>query len=322
MGQPKTKTPEFELFSAEQLLDNTVTDFELYLKLSEHLVLYSSHGYHWEKRELEDLLREGHKNFIIKAEDLPKVKMYAEMAKLPEIDKHEEPAQRIHSIEQVGASFTRALFEGEITETCVDKAKQLGNSIVQCLKEDQKSILHISELASHDYYTYHHSIRVATYAVAIALEMGQKDEQQLNELALGAIFHDIGKKYLPLSLLHKAGTLTEEEWAQIRSHPELGRESIKELSFGHVPAEIIIHHHEKLDGTGYPHALEGDAILPEVQIVTLADVFDALTSVRSYQKKRSNFNALDFIKQKMLGEKISRDTFKALVASLAEKEPD
>ena len=172
----------------------------------------------------------------------------------------------------------------------------------------------------HDFYTYHHSIRVATYAVAIALEMGLKEEDSLNELALGAIFHDIGKKYLPISLLHKTGQLNEEEWAQIRSHPELGRDSTKNLAFGHVPSEIIIHHHEKLDGSGYPHGLENEAIMTEVQIVTLADVFDALTSVRSYQKKRTNFGALDFIKQKLLGEKIAREPFKALISSLADKE--
>ena len=148
MGLPKKKDDnEFKTFSAEQLLDNTVTDFDLYLQLSDHLVLYSGHGYLWEKRELEDLIREGHKDFIIKAEDLPKIRMYREMAKLPEVDQKEAPKERIHSIEQVGAAFTRALFEGEITETCVDKAKQLGSSIVNCLQEDPKSILHISELA-------------------------------------------------------------------------------------------------------------------------------------------------------------------------------
>ena len=96
-----------------------------------------------------------------------------------------------------------------------------------------------------------------------------------------------------------------------------GAESIAESNLPHVPREIILHHHEKLDGSGYPHGLEKGTLLPEVQIATLADVFDALTSSRTYQNKRSRFEALDFMKSKMIGPKLPFDAFSALISCLS-----
>ncbi|MEI6399510.1 MAG: HD domain-containing phosphohydrolase, partial [Pseudomonadota bacterium] len=83
-----------------------------------------------------------------------------------------------------------------------------------------------------------------------------------------------------------------------------------------VCREIVVHHHERLNGSGYPHGLTKDSLLPEVQIATLADVFDALTSSRSYQNKRSRFEALDFIRHRLLRTDIAVDPFKALVECL------
>src|SRR5690606_10841148 len=95
-----------------------------------------------------------------------------------------------------------------------------------------------------------------------------------------------------------------------------GFEAVADSILSHVPREIILHHHEKLDGSGYPDQLDARSLLPEVQIATLADVFDALTSSRCYQNKRTRYEGLDFIKHKMLGAKISKEAFKALVECL------
>lgn len=316
----KSQNEEFEDFSVERLLDNTKTDFELFLCIDDHIIQYAGNGYKWEKREIEDLLRNGYASFLIQPQDLPKARMYLQMSKLPEIDTQQAPKERINSITQVGANFTKALFEGEVTEATVEKAKELGGSLINCLREDNNSIVHISELASHDYYTYHHSIRVASFAVSVAIELGISNEDKLQKIALGAIFHDIGKKHIPVSVLHKSGALTEAEWQQIQTHPKLGVEAVADIKLGHIPVEIIGHHHEKLDGSGYPDKLEGISLLPEVQIATIADIYDALTSTRSYQKKRSSFEALDFMKHKLVGDKLSHEIFSALVSCLSEKD--
>jgi HD-GYP domain-containing protein (c-di-GMP phosphodiesterase class II) len=105
----------------------------------------------------------------------------------------------------------------------------------------------------------------------------------------------------------------------MRAHPERGAEEIEKSILSYVPREIILHHHEKRDGTGYPHALGKNELIDEVQIATLADIFDALTSNRSYQVSRSKYDALGFIKEKMLDTQVSPDAFKALISCLSNK---
>lgn len=308
---------EFAKFPVERLVDNSVTDFDLFIQLENHFILYSGNGYKWDRQELTELLGCGHNNFFIRKGDLRKADMYRTMIQLPNIHKDLAPPERLQSIEQVGAKFIECLYEGEITEACVTKAQDLGTSIVETLLEDSTAIAALSGLADHDYYTYYHSIRVSAYAVAIAIGMGCADQKLLRSIALGGIFHDIGKKDIPLTVLNKAGPLTEAEWKMMRSHPEGGHSKVLDTILEHVPREIIIHHHEKLNGSGYPHGLDRGSLLTEVQIATVADIFDALTSSRSYQTRRSRYEALDFIKHRLLGEEIHPDTFKALVNGLA-----
>ncbi len=303
-------------FPLEKILDNSTTDFDLFLTIENHVVLYGSEPYHWQRRELENLLKHGYRHFLIRSEDEAKAKMYLQLAQLPLIDKNQAPPERIQSIEQVGAAFTKCLYEGDITPSCIEKAKVIADSLVGCIAEDPGCIKMLSGLGDHDYYTYYHSVRVATYTVAIAIQLGQSDPNLLREIALGGIFHDIGKKDVPLTVLNKTGPLTDDEWQKMRSHPEQGLNEVTDSILSHVPREIILHHHEKLDGSGYPHGLNKDSLLYEVQIATLADIFDALTSSRAYQQKRTRYEALDFIKHNLLKDKISAETYKALIACL------
>src|SRR5690606_7314859 len=152
----------------------------------------------------------------------PRAKMYEQIAKLPEIEKTQAPKERIQTIEQIGAKFIQCLYEGELTPACVAKAETIASSLVECLEEEQSAVKHLSVLADHDYYPCFPSGRVAAYAVAIAIGMGQRDTNQLKAIALGGIFHDIGKKNVPLSVINKAGPLTEAEWKMMKSHPEQG----------------------------------------------------------------------------------------------------
>ncbi|SME89006.1 HD-GYP domain-containing protein [Pseudobacteriovorax antillogorgiicola] len=312
---PQTRN-SYDVFSVDRITDNSVTDFDLFLDLSETIILYAASGYKWLKDELESLLKNGYGEFLIRKKDSRKAGMYCQLNKIPKIDNELPPYERIKSIEQVGSQFVQCLYDGEITEACIGKAETIARSIANCVGEDKSCIKAISGLADHDYYTYFHSIRVSTYAVAIATEMGLTDEAKIQEIAIGGIFHDIGKKDVGLDIVNKSGALTDEEWTKMRSHPQYGHESIRDSALEFVPQEIILHHHEKLDGSGYPHGMDKKNLLPEVQIATLADVFDALTSTRSYQNKRSRFEALDFMKHKMIGAKLPVEPFKALISCL------
>lgn len=307
----------FAAFGVERLLDNSLTDFDLFVKVGAHFILYSGNGYKWERSELEGLLRNGYQSLWIHPSQSNKAVVYEKINSLPKLARDLAPQQRINSIQDIGAAFTKYLYEGELTEACIHKADGLANELVACVQEDPSCIREISGLADHDMYTFLHSIRVATYATAIAVKMGISDHAHLKLIAMGGIFHDIGKAAVPLTVINKQGPLLETEWAQMKSHPLLGFERVKDSLLNHVSREIIVHHHERLNGSGYPHGLDSTAILPEVQIATLADIFDALTSSRSYQNKRTRFEALDFIKNRLLKSDVSPEVFKGLIACLA-----
>jgi putative nucleotidyltransferase with HDIG domain len=303
-------------FALEWIKDNSTTDFDLYIKVQDHTIVYGSKGYHWFRQELMDLMSMGIREFYHRTEEEKYAKNYIKMATLPQIDKNLAPKERILSIQEIGAEFTQYLHEAEITESCKHKAEVLAESLVGCILEDPTSVKALSGLGDRDQYTLVHSIRVAAYITAIAKQMGMTDEAKLKQLAVGGIFHDVGKKAVPKELITKAGVLTDAEWKIMRSHPELGKKEMDQSKLDFIQKEIILHHHEKIDGSGYPHGLTKASLLPEVQIAVVADIFDALSSSRSYQQKRTRYEALDFMKHKLLDTEIDREAFRGLVACL------
>lgn len=133
-----------------------------------------------------------------------------------------------------------------------------------------------------DPYTAGHQVRVA----ALAKELGVRlnlDPQRLAGLETAAILHDIGKIYVPAEFLAKPGTLREAEMSLMKYHPEIGHQIIRDIPFAMPVAEVILQHHERLDGSGYPRGLSGDEILPEARILAVSDVFEAMSSYRPYR---------------------------------------
>ncbi len=137
-------------------------------------------------------------------------------------------------------------------------------------------------IESADSYTFGHCERVATYSTAVARELGS-DEGQLTAIRLGAYLHDVGKVRVPHEILNKPGKLTDEEFEVIKHHPVWGLELLATIEFPWDIKPMIRSHHEKYDGTGYPDRLRGDEIPLSAQIVCIADVYDAMTTSRSYR---------------------------------------
>lgn len=133
-----------------------------------------------------------------------------------------------------------------------------------------------------DPYMAGHQHRVSSLAVAIAQEMNLPWEK-IEGLRLAGIIHDIGKIAVPTEIMTKHGRLTKTEFKLIKDHPRVGYEMIKDIAFPWPVAHIILQHHERLDGSGYPEGLVGDAILPEARILAVADIVEAICSLRPYR---------------------------------------
>ncbi|MFI5966304.1 HD-GYP domain-containing protein [Streptomyces asoensis] len=147
-----------------------------------------------------------------------------------------------------------------------------------------------------DGYTRGHSERVGQASVLIARELGM-DESRTEMLRFAGILHDVGKLGVPTRLLRKDGPLTPQERRVIELHPEYGHEITRGIAFLGEARSAILHHHERLDGTGYPYGLSGGQIPEPARVVAVADAFDAMTSTRSYSRARPVGAALEELRR-------------------------
>jgi len=145
-----------------------------------------------------------------------------------------------------------------------------------------------------DQYTNGHSHRVAHYALRLAEEM-KLAPWQIENIKIAATLHDIGKIGIRDSILNKPGKLTAEEYEAIKNHPRIGANILDEVRFLKGVSEIILHHHERFDGKGYPDGLEGNQISIEDAVLSVADTFDAITTDRPYRKALSYEEAIEII---------------------------
>jgi HD-GYP domain-containing protein (c-di-GMP phosphodiesterase class II) len=141
-----------------------------------------------------------------------------------------------------------------------------------------------------DRETQGHNHRVAELCVQVGRELGMTSAE-LRVLARSGLLHDVGKLGIPDAILHKQGPLSEAEWSTMHTHPEIGLKILQRC--GHFKRELlaVLYHHERIDGSGYPHGLAGEAIPIEARIVAVADTYDVLTSDRPYRSARSSDEA-------------------------------
>lgn len=141
----------------------------------------------------------------------------------------------------------------------------------------------LAALEYRDSETQWHSRRVALYTTTMARMMGV-DGDVLAQISRGALLHDIGKIGIPDAIMLKPGKLTEEEWEVMRTHPKLGYSLLSGIDFLDEGKRIVLEHHERFDGAGYPHRLKGEEVFVGARIFSIADTFDAMTSDRPYRK--------------------------------------
>ncbi len=152
----------------------------------------------------------------------------------------------------------------------------------------------ISALRDHE--TNEHNIRVA-YLSSLLGKKFNLNQQVMQGLMKGAFLHDIGKIGIPDKILLKKGTLSPEEWTIMAQHPEIGVNLIREIKWFRDAQTVILHHHEKFDGSGYPHGHKGNEIALNARIFAVIDVFDALVSKRPYKQSYSLKKSLKIIKK-------------------------
>ena len=154
------------------------------------------------------------------------------------------------------------------------------------------------EILRHDFYTFTHVTNVAMYATLLSDELGWNDREVREQITVGGLLHDLGKKFVPASVLCKPGKLNEAEWRLIKAHPQRGYEELCErdnLNFGQLM--MVYSHHERIDGGGYPVGLLGEDIHDWAKLTAIVDVFEALTGARPYRSALKLSEALEYIER-------------------------
>ncbi len=169
-----------------------------------------------------------------------------------------------------------------------------------------------------DRYTLGHSERVAQLSILLGQKLGLTNEE-LKDIEISCLFHDVGKIRTPDHILHKSGPLTKEEWLAIKNHPEDGAEILKLVDSLHKHIPAVMYHHECYNGKGYPEGLKGDEIPLFAAIICIVDAYDAMTSSRPYKKARSKEEAIEELKR-CSGEQFVSHITESFIEMLEEKD--
>ena len=206
---------------------------------------------------------------------------------------HQELERRVEE-RTADLSKTNALLKKENTER--KRAEEAHRESFERLRRSLEST--VSALASalemRDPYTAGHQKRVTELACAIAEEMGLPEEQ-IAGIRMAGLIHDIGKINIPAEILNKPGQLTKIEYSLFKNHPQMGHDVVKGIEFPWPVAQIVLQHHERMDGSGYPQGLVGEEIMLEARILAVADIVEAIASHRPYRPGRGAGDALEEI---------------------------
>lgn len=216
-----------------------------------------------------------------------------------------------HETRKRGQKLVEEMFDdlSQKEEIDIKNAQNYVSDLIEEIMSAEEVLLNLMDVKSTDNYTFEHSVNVTVVSLLIAKSMGIS-RKDMSKLGLGAITHDVGKINIPEDILKKPDRLTEKEYEIVKNHPRLGYDRLKEGA--HMPSTalaVVLGHHENYCGDGYPRGISREKIHLYPRIVSVADVFDALTSKRVYRDRWSIKEAVDFILFKS-GEKFDPEVVK------------
>ena len=197
------------------------------------------------------------------------------------------------------SELTQSLYSNPNALKNAKRSENIVNPVLDNILLNNATVSSYIKIIEYDYYTHTHSLNVSIYSLCLGAWL-KLDEKMLKKLGRAALLHDLGKSSISVKLVNKAGKLTQEEFETMKSHPSFGY--VSAVNIGIDDQDIldgIRHHHEKLNGLGYPDGLKGEEISYFARIIGVCDVFDALTTKRSYKDAMKSFDALILMKKEM-----------------------
>ena len=282
MSEPQTKVEESKFFDvrANSVLLDAPLGFDVYLSVSGRPTLFRKKGDVLTQDRMVRLQQHGGQGFLV---PLDQRALYLDSLKSGLKDPSATRETKSRMIKESAFIHVHDLFTKQDLTQVVDDAKSLVDDMVTFVTGDVEALGSLLRLSVHDYYTYNHCVDVSVYSIAIAKRVVGEDKDMLIMAGLGGLLHDVGKRRLAWDLINKAGKLSQQDWVEIKKHPTYGKEILENNpAIPEGARRIVFEHHENFDGTGYPQGLSDEKIGVLSRITTIADVFDALTTRRSY----------------------------------------
>jgi putative nucleotidyltransferase with HDIG domain len=278
----------------ESIRVDSVLDFDLYIQVNRQLVLYRSANLPFTDKTRQKLLDNNVDRLYIAFESKANYQRYIEK-NLDKIlaDPAIQEEKKAGILYDTSTNLVKDVLNNPTFGENIQRSKDLVSQTVNYILKGREAFHNLLKITSFDYYTYTHSVNVCTFAIALAQQMGFKDEQFLHELGIGSLLHDVGKSRISDRILNKRGGLTPIEFEIMKKHPKWGVEILEESDMvdpiSHYP---VLQHHERGDRRGYPQGLSLDEMHIYSKIVAICDSFDAMTTDRVYQRAIDSFPAL------------------------------
>ncbi len=282
--------------------------FEIYYKTeafgnTQYVLFVSADPEHQDKARKLIEEKEGTEDFYIKDDDLSKYFSQAtaglrDMISDPNLSLEEKTTK----IYDVSKEIMKDFFEFNASPKVLKSSEKVVEIMDDCLSEADADFHSIFAVTSNDYYTYTHRVNVGLYCLAYGVKTGM-GSNDIRNLGLAGMLHDVGKSKIDTSLVNKNGKLTDEEFDILKTHSSHGNEMLEAMKcYPSCVIDVAGQHHEKYDGNGYPNGLVGEEIAHFARICKVTDVYDALTTHRSYKKALSPFDALVVMRKQMESE--------------------
>ena len=280
----------------------SIRSFDVFFKTREgKMVLYCAGGETVSDDIREKIAEHNINKLYIKKDDKTNYDIYIQknlesILKDPNISISDKSQTAYSSI----TATAQSLFESPEAEI-IQRYKGVIFNTLEFVFQDDSNLKKLIDLTTLDFNIYNHSINVGIFSIGLSKKLlNTQPGHNFKEMAAGFFLHDIGKSGIPIHILNKNGPLTYVEWKIMKKHPEKGYKILEK--FGEVSEEIgliVLQHHERHGGNGYPRELKGDQIHIYAKICSIADTFDELTSHRPFRKEYSSFKALTIMKKEM-----------------------
>jgi HD-GYP domain-containing protein (c-di-GMP phosphodiesterase class II) len=306
----------FDSISIKKLHPNSVINFDLYIKAETKFVLYKNRNLVVHGDDLQRLVETGLETLYIHTKDKKNFRTYVE-GNLENILKSEHVPieKKAEALHESAINVVEDIFNNPRSGSSIKRSKEIIGNTVDFIIGTPGAFANLLKIRKHDYYTYTHSVNVCTFLVSLARELGISDKKTLKEVGEGGLLHDLGKSLVPSAIINKQGQLLKSEWELMQKHPDFGTGIAKDTrEISPVSLTIIGQHHERMTGTGYPTGVSGGELNVYANMASIVDVYDALTTNRSYSRARSPMEAIQILLQdkKHFNEQILKRFIKML----------